>query len=306
MIICLESGGTKLVAALAEADGMLRTVARRYREPSQEALETLTDLVEMGRELAGADQVDAVSYGFGGTVRRVDQRPGPCFHEPGWETVDAPRYLQEAFRAPVFIENDCNLGALGEAHFGVRETRGTLFYITIGTGIGGGIVHRGRLLQTGALGEGEIGHVVVDEAGPDCPCGNRGCLETFCAGPGLARLASEMLGTTTDARTLMERFRKHDPRATRVADCAAGYLASVLAMVINVLAPQTIVMGGGVMTDNQAFLELVAARTEPYVFPFFRDRTSFVLSALGENVVCQGAAVYAIQRLAEQKETKTT
>jgi predicted NBD/HSP70 family sugar kinase len=306
LIICLESGGSKLVAAVAEADGELRTIARRYREPEQEALETLTDLVEMGHELAGAERVDAVSYGFGGTVRRADQRPGPCFHEAGWENIDPPRYLKEAFRAPVFIENDCNLAALGEAHFGARETRGTLFYMTIGTGIGGGIVHRGRLLQTGALGEGEIGHVVVNDTGPECPCGNRGCLETFCAGPGLSRLASSLLGTTMDARTLMERFRRHDPAATRVAEEAAGYLGRALAMTINLLAPQTIVMGGGVMTNNQAFLELVAARTEPYVFPFFRDRTNFLLSALGENVVCQGAAVYAMQRLREQKETQTT
>ncbi len=306
MIICLESGGTKLVAAVAGTSGMLRTVVRRYRRPGQEALKTLTDLVEMGRELAGAEPIDAVSYGFGGTVRRTDQRPGPCFHEPGWENVDPPRYLQEAFRAPVFIENDCSLGALGEAHFGARETRGTLFYITIGTGIGGGIVHRGRLLQTGALGEGEIGHVVVDEAGPVCPCGNRGCLETLCAGPGLSRLASAMLGATIDPRTLMERFRKNDPGATRVVEQAAGYLGRVLAITINLLAPDTIVMGGGVMTNNQAFLELVAARTELCVFPFFRNRTRFLLSALGENVVCQGAAVYAIQRLAEQKETQTT
>jgi len=264
----------------------------------------LTDLVQMGHELAGSERVHAVSYGFGGTVRRADQRPGPCFHEAGWETVDPARYLEEAFRAPVFIENDCNLGALGEAHFGVHETRGTLLYVTIGTGIGGGIVHRGHLLQTGALGEAEIGHSVVDEAGADCPCGNRGCLETFCAGPGLSRQALRMLGVTMDARTLMERFRKHDPAATRVAEEAAGYLGRVLAMTINLLAPDTVVMGGGVMTNNQAFLDLVAARTEPYVFPFFRSRTKFLLSALGENVVCQGAAVYAIQRLAGQKETE--
>jgi len=306
VIICLESGGTKLVAAVAETDGELRTVARRYRRPGQEALETLTDLVEMGRELAGAETIDAVGYGFGGTVRRADQRPGPCFHEPGWENVDPPRYLEEAFRAPVFIENDCNLGALGEAHFGVRDTRGTLFYMTIGTGIGGGIVHRGRLLQSGALGEGEIGHVVVDETGPDCPCGNRGCLETLCAGPGLARLASHMLGSTVDACTLMQRFRKGDSAATGVVELAARYLGKTLAVTINLLAPDTIVMGGGVMTDNQAFLELVVSRTEPHVFPFFRNRTRFVLSALGENVVSQGAAIYAIQRLAEQKETQTT
>ncbi|RPI22043.1 MAG: ROK family protein [Acidobacteria bacterium] len=306
MIICLESGGTKLVTAVAESGGELRTVARRYRRPDQDALNTLTDLVEMGRELVGSEPVEAVSYGFGGTVRRADQHPGPCFHESGWENIDAPRYLQEAFQAPVFIENDCNLAALGEAHFGAGETRGTLFYATIGTGIGGGIVHRGRLLQSGALGEAEIGHIVVDETGPECPCGNRGCLESLCSGPALSRLASRMLGTTLDTRTLMERFRKRDPAASRVVDQAAGYLGKVFGLTINLLAPQTIVIGGGVMTDNQAFLELIAARTEAYVFPFFRHRTRFFLSALGENVVCRGAAVYAIQRLAEQKESQTT
>jgi len=306
LIICLESGGTKLVAAVAESNGELRTVSRRYRTPGQDALETLTSLVEMGRELTGSEKVEAVSYGFGGTVRRPDQRPGPCFHEPGWESVDALRYLQDAFKAPVFIENDCNLAALGEAHYGTRGTEGTLFYATIGTGIGGGIVHRGSLLQSGPLGEAEIGHFVINEEGPECPCGNRGCLETFCSGPGLSRLASEMLGSSIGSETLMQRFRKRDPRATEVAERAANYLGKAFALVINLLSPQVIVIGGGVMTDNHAFLELIANRTEPYVFPFFRGRTRFYLSALGENVVCQGAAVYAIQQLAGQKESQTT
>jgi glucokinase len=306
LIICLESGGTKLVAARAGKDGQILTLVKRYRQPGQEALTTLTDLVAMGLEVAGrSEKIDAVSYGFGGTVRRSDQRPGPCFHEPGWESVSALRYLEDAFKAPVFIENDCNLAALGESHRGVRLTRGTLFYVTLGTGIGGGIVHDGRLLEAGELGEAEIGHVVVEEDGPDCACGNRGCLETLCSGPGIARLATLILGRPADSRDLMRQFKQGDPEAARVIEKAAGYLGRVLATTINLVAPRTVVMGGGVMTDNHGFLELIAARAQPSIFPFFRGHTEFRLSELGENVVCQGAAIYALQRLQDQKE-KTT
>jgi glucokinase len=306
LIICLESGGTKLVAAGAGEEGQLLALLKRYRQPGQDALVTLTELVEMGREVAGRlNEIQAVSYGFGGTVRRRDQRPGPCFHEPGWESVSALRYLEDAFQVPVFIENDCNLAALGESHFGVQVTEGTLFYATLGTGIGGGIVHDGRLLEAGELGEAEIGHVVVEEDGPECPCGNRGCLETLCSGPGLSRLAAQMLGIHTDAQVLMEGFKQGDADATRVVEQAAAYLGGVLATAINLLAPRTIVLGGGVMTDNHRFLELIARRAEPRVFPFFRGHSEFRLSELGESVVCQGAAVYALQRLEDAKE-KTT
>jgi glucokinase len=288
------------VAAVADPTGRLLHVSRRYRRQDQEALETLTDLAQMGRELAGSHGgIQAVSFGFGGTVRRADQRLGPCFHEPGWESVDALRHLEEAFRVPVFIENDCNLAALGEAHFGARTTSGVLLYLTLGTGVGAGIVHDGRLLRLGPLGEGEIGHTVVEEGGRPCPCGNQGCLETLCSGPGLTQTALERLDQALDPGTLMECFRRGDPAVTAIVDVAATHLARVLAGAINLLAPAVVVLGGGVMLDNQPFLNLIAAKVEPLVFPFFRGHTVFCLSTLGESVVCQGAAVFAIQRLVQ-------
>ena len=292
------------MAALADLSGRLIAGVRRHRPSSQEAHQTLANLVELGREVAkGKGRVKAIVLGFGGTVRRADQRPGPCFHEPGWEDIDVPLYLEDAFQSPVFIENDCKLAALAEAHLGVRVMSGPLVYVTIGTGIGAGIVVDGKILQLGPLGEAEIGHVVVEEGGRPCPCGNRGCLETVCSGPGLARTATERLGSAVDAKSLMRRFRDNDSGASDIVGTAATTLAPVLATVINTTAPRAVVLGGGVMTDNQPFLDLIAGKVERLVFPFFRDHVRLSLSTLGENVVCQGGAIFAVQRLAQTMET---
>src|SRR5690606_10340857 len=99
---------------------------------------------------------------------------------------------------PAAIENDCKLAALAEAVLGAGRGADTVFYVTIGTGIGGGLVHRGELVALSPLGEAEIGHVIVDPDGPECACGNRGCLEALCAGPSLPRLAPGLAATSQD------------------------------------------------------------------------------------------------------------
>jgi len=298
VILALESGGTKLLAAAADHRGNLLELTRTYRVEGQEAVDTLAALCAMGDQLRRAHgPVEAIGYGFGGTVRRPDAQPGPCFHEAGWDRVDAVAFLTQKLGAPVFIENDCNIGALAEAHFGVGCLKGTLVYATLGTGIGGGVVHDGVLFESGPMGEAEIGHVVVEPDGVPCGCGNRGCLEAYCSGPGLAALAARMTGRTIDSRALMQEYRAGVAEARAVVEQAAEYLARVFATVINVLSPAVIVLGGGVMTDNLPFLNLIAARSDRYTFPFFRGNTHFCLSTLGENVICQGAAVYAIQKL---------
>ncbi len=297
-VLCLESGGTKLVAATADGAGRLGPLLKRYRHEGQQARETIDQLVDMGSELlqATSEGIESVSFGFGGTVKRSPGRPWACFHESGWNAVDARERLEKAFGVPVLIENDCNLAALGEAHFGAgKDCPGTLLYLTLGTGIGGGIVQGGRLLELGELGEAEIGHLVVEPDGPPCPCGNRGCLETLCSGPGLSSLSERLLGRPIDSRSLVCGFHKGDPDCCRVLEQAAKYLGTALGAAMNILQPQLVVLGGGVMLDNTAFLELIERRTRDCVFPLFRGHSQFCLSSLGETVVCQGAAVYALQ-----------
>ena len=302
-ILCLESGGTKLVGALADSSGVILQKKIHYRKSNQTAVETLENLVELGKELLDGNTPAAIGFGFGGTVERSTGEPLTCFHEDGWEEVRAGEWLRNEFRVPVFIENDCNLAALAETRIGYGIQDGTVFYLTIGTGIGGGIVKDGFLLSSGEFGEGEIGHIVVDSEGPVCPCGRRGCLETLCSGPGLMELSKRLLGQPVDPRELMENLRNQQKQAMIVASAAAEYLSQVLASVINILSPGYIVFGGGVMRKNQVFLDLVRENTLKKIFPvFLRKPPVFKLSRLEESVVCQGAALFAIQKLYELEE----
>jgi glucokinase len=301
-IICLESGGSKLVATLAGSNGRLIDRIVLARPAGQVASETLLQLCSAGQELAAGLPVDGVGFGFGGTVCRSERRPVHCYHETGWEDLEAHEILSREFEAPVFVENDCNLAALAEALSTPRFGTDTLLYVTVGTGIGAGIISRGRIVQLGDLGEGEVGHIVVEPSGPSCECGNRGCLETLCSGPGFLNLSRQIVGIQIDSRTVMQRYRSGDLEAGQIVAAAAGYMAAALAAAVTLLAPSVIVFGGGVMTDNQPFLQEIRRRTLELAFPpFVRPETRFTLSRLRENVVCQGAAFFVLQQL-EQLE----
>jgi len=302
-ILCFESGGTKLVAAMSDSRGQVLQVKQRRRSAEQTAEETLEVLVDMGRELSEEEPPAAIGFGFGGTVDRDIGEPVACFHESGWESVRAGERLKKEFQVPVFIENDCNLAALAEAVTGYGIRTGTVFYVTVGTGIGGGIVKDGRLFTSGKFGEGEIGHLVVEPGGPKCPCGNRGCLETLCSGPGLSTLSLRLTGRSIDSHDLMDGLREEREDAVRIARAGAGYFSRALACVVNILAPSTIIFGGGVMWENRPYLELIREATLERMFPIFRLRTpEFLLSRLKEAVVCQGAALFALQKLAELEQ----
>lgn len=300
-ILCLESGGTKLVAALADESAELLERRIEMREPGQTAETTLRQLFRMGKGLSQNLELAGVSLGFGGTVDRTRTSPTLCYHESGWDQLDAREFLSEAFRVPIFIENDCNLAALAEFRFGTPGPVETLLYVTVGTGIGGGIVHRGKLLQLGNLGEAEIGHIVVEPEGPECPCGNRGCLETLCSGPGLETLALRITGRRMAAKRIMADFKAGEELSDRICSAGAKYMAEALAPAINLLSPDTIIFGGGVMSENERYLSKIRHETLLKVFPPFRPACSkrFLLSSLREDVVCQGAATFALQRLRE-------
>src|SRR5256712_8911249 len=180
-ILAFESGGTKLVAALADDSGRLLQGSRSLRRPSQTAAETLQELCQLADSLLSSAPTSprAVGYGFGGPVSRATKRPLISYSESGWNHVDPVGHFYRHFGVPAFIENDCNSAALGEALFGVGRGSSTVFYVTVGTGCGGGLVHEGKIVALADNGEAEFGHMVLDPEGPACACGSFGCLEAF-------------------------------------------------------------------------------------------------------------------------------
>ena len=249
-------------------------------------------------------------------MRRSRREPHRCLHEQGWEGLPLAATLEKEFALPVSMENDCNLAALAEPRFGAGGGHRTVFYVTLGTGVGGGIVRDGHIQAFGDIGEAEIGHIVVVPEGPPCWCGGRGCVESVCSGPGLSQLAAWLSERNPDlwarsdlkqvhssagevsSKTLMENWGAGEPFSGEVIDRAAGYLGSALAAAVNLVSPEVIVVGGGVGWGNQAFLARVGEKMHHLVVPYFRDTYRIVPSALGEQVVSQGAAILAAQSLA--------
>ena len=291
--LVFETGGTKLVAALADAEARLLETRILRRHPGDRAEQSLQRLIETGRGLAADRELLGIGFGYGGAVNRAARRPMICLHEPGWEDLDPVATLEAEFGVPAAIENDCKLAALAEARLGAGRGADTVFYITIGTGIGGGIVHAGSITALSPLGEAEIGHVVVDPDGPPCDCGNRGCLEALCAGPNLPRLHP---GGAASSQDIFRLAAGGDPAALATLDRAAGYLALALSTVANLIVPDVIVVGGGLGAAYPDFLARVEERTRALTVPYFRERVRLAPSALREHVVTQGAALLAVQR----------
>jgi len=299
--LTFETGGTKLVAGVADGRAKLLETRVVYRRSDDQAPTSFANVLKQGSDLkaeyeAKGVKFGAVGFGFGGTVVRSARRPHLCLHEDGWENIDVVGELEREFSLPATIENDCKLAALAEAHFGAGTGAETVFYMTIGTGVGGGIVRQGRIQQFSDIGEAEIGHIVVAPDGPPCCCGSRGCVEAVCSGPGMTQLAEWMSGAPgASSQQLMEGAFSGDEFAAQVVERAAGYLATAIAAAINLTAADCFIIGGGVGTGEPRYLKMIEAKTKPLVVPYFRDKFKMEASALGEAVVTQGAAVLASQ-----------
>ena len=314
--LAFETGGTKLVAGLAGSDGKLRKTAAIRRAPSDRAARSFARIVATAEQILSeatdAGDVRAIGFGFGGTVRRSTNSPHVCLHEDGWQEVPVAAELERRFQAPAFVENDCKLAALAEAHCGAGVGCRSVFYVTLGTGVGGGYVLDGRICPLGDLGEAEIGHMIVDEQGPACCCGNRGCVEAICSGPGLAKLClllarrwpepwqssalrREAGPQGVSSVAVIRAWESGDEFATEVMHYWAKRLASALGAVINLLAPQQIVIGGGLGAATPRLLELIRQYSRQYVVPYFRDSWAIAASQLRESAVAQGAAILARQ-----------
>ncbi len=317
--LTFETGGTKLVAAVAAADTRLLETRRIARGPDDRAEQSFARLLELGAELRAAHETGdarfrAVCLGFGGTVDRVARRPHRCLHEDGWESIDVVERLEATFELPAAIENDCKLAALAEAHFGAGRGARTVLYITLGTGVGGGLVTNGEIVRLGPIGEAEIGHIVAQPDGPLCCCGGRGCVEAMCSGPGISRLAAWMAErdperwnrsrlsgdsespSSPGSLSSPDYFAAQaagDPFASAVIERSSDALAFALAAAVNLTAADAVVLGGGVAFGNPSFVDRVREKTLPWIVSYFRERCRITSSELREGVVTQGAALLA-------------
>ena len=263
-LLGLDFGGTKLAAGLWRVgDPALTRSAHCPTDGEAGAAGAVSAMSAMARRLltdVGVEpgQLGGVGVSFGG---HVDAEAGVVLrsvHVPGWESRPLGTEVAAEFGVPAVVENDANAAALAEWRFGAGQGQSSLLYLTVSTGIGGGIVLDGQVYRGRHGMAGEIGHTVVAPNGPLCPCGRRGCLEAIAAGPGIARAARERLAADpTRPSLLRERpdvqaqdvaaaAAAGDPLARETLDEALGYLGLGVANAVNLLDPGCVVLGGGV------------------------------------------------------------
>ena len=201
---------------------------------------------------------------------------------------------------PVMAGNDANVAALGEMWMGGGQGYRDLVVVTLGTGVGGGIIIDGKML-TGATGAGgEIGHIHVDDSEEEiCGCGNRGCLEQYSSATGITRLANQLLVSSdmdsvlrsgeVSAKTVFDAVKERDPLAVEVAEKFGKYLGDALASIACVVNPEAFVIGGGVSKAGEILIDYIRPHYEKNVFHGSRQ-VKFSLATLGNDAGIYGAA----------------
>jgi glucokinase len=264
----VDIGGTGVKAAGVTRDGSVVERVERSTDPSAATKSLLSVLEDLLGRLEGSGRTVA-SIGVG-AAGFVDFAAGSVTFSPNvvYDDPQIAAAVRERFGRPVFVDNDANAAVWGERTFGTCRGANDVVMLTLGTGIGSGIVANGELVR-GATGAGaEIGHIVVDPSGPPCPCGLRGCLEQLASGTAIARLAHLALGQDPESaitafagpdgeitgESVAKAAREYDQTARDVLRKAGTSLGIGLSNVANVFDPEVIVLGGSVVNAGESYL----------------------------------------------------
>jgi glucokinase len=307
----IDLGGTKIAGAIAGSDGEILTEGRvptNSHEGPDAVLSRIAGLVQNLSSRAGATPL-AVGVGVPGLV---DIRTGATRFLPNlptqWRNVPVGQTLSRTLQCPVFLLNDARMATLGEFTFGRGRLADTMIFLTIGTGIGGGIVID-RKLRLGPLGAaGELGHQTLQKDGPLCGCGNRGCLEALASGPalvgegvrllqsGLAPVLFEMVAGNAGAVTpkeMGEAARAGDTAVRAVITRVAGWLGMGIANMVTALCPDLVVLGGSVAALDDLLLEPVREAVIERVHMFPVQDIRIERSLLGDKAGLLGGIALA-------------
>jgi len=213
---------------------------------------------------------------------------------PGWRDAhDAATRIAERFGAPTHLENDANLDLVAETVWGAARDEPDVAYVHIATGIGSGLMSGGRILR-GAVGmAGELGHNTVDENGPLCRCGSRGCVDVYASTPAMLQLLRDHHGTDLELPDVLRLIRQRDAAALRVVEDAGRHIGAQIAQLCNLLNPRMVLIGGDLGTAAEAMLDPIREQVRRHTMPGAGDAVKIAASELGERSTLLGAVVHA-------------
>ncbi|MCB4409527.1 ROK family glucokinase [Latilactobacillus sakei] len=314
-LIGVDLGGTTAKFAIMTVDGDIQQRWSIDTDILDEGSHIVPDIVESINhhlDLYNMTPEDFIGIGMGtpGSVNSEEGTVIGAFNLNWKVTQYLRRDIEAGTHMKLAVDNDANVAALGERWKGAGENQPDVAFVTLGTGVGGGIVADGHLLHGVAGSAGELGHVTVEPRGYECTCGKKGCLETYASATGVVRVARDMAeeyagdsklktmlddGEQISSKLVFDLAKESDPLAVKVVDRVSYYLGLALANVGNMLNPAYIVIGGGVSAAGEFLRKQVEAYFEEFTFPNVKQTTKVRLANLGNVAGVIGAASLALQ-----------
>jgi glucokinase len=297
MIGAVDIGGTKIAVGIVDHKGKVLSRMEAPTDPNRysDGIELIAHMLRKTSQRAGSP-IQGIGIGSTGPVDPMTGEFGDVDFLPGWRGKSPVKDLAHVFSVQVALENDGDAAALAEAGWGAGKNRKRLIYVTVGTGIGGGIVLDGRLYRGVDGAHPEIGHHVVDPAGPKCTCGFRGCWESLAAGPAMVMWvenhapANYQHRAGITAKRICELAQQGDSVAVQAVEHEAFYLGLGLANLINLFTPDAIVLSGSVMKSAELFLDRIHNLIRAGCRFVPAEKTKLTLASLGDDTNLIGAA----------------
>lgn len=316
LILGVDLGGTKIATALATAQGEILARGRRPTPAQAGPDAVIKSICAAIDKILSAKRLKPSQFlGIGiAAAGIIDSDKGKVISSPnlpGWHEVPLRDAVEQRFGIPVYLGNDATLAALGEWRFGLKKGIANLIYITVSTGIGGGIIADGKL-YTGVCGvAGEIGHMTIDINGPKCNCGNIGCWETLASGTALAREAVKQIreGAKTsiielvngdiskiDAKVVDLAAKQGDELAKELISRLGYYLGIGLVNLVNIFNPELILIGGGVAKTGDLLLQPAIKVVKERAFSTPANAVEIKSAILGDDSGILGAVAFVLER----------
>lgn len=312
-IIGVDLGGTKIAVGVVDKHGRVLKKKKEKTEIEKGPFGIINQMLKLTEDVSREyiQDIEAIGIGAAGPLNTREGLLLSPPNLPNWERVQLTQPFEKKFKIPVYLENDANAAALGELFFGAGRGCANIIYLTISTGIGGGIIINGKLYTGANYNAGEVGHVVLDKDGPLCGCGSYGCLEAFASGTAIAKRAREHIikeGIKTKILTIAKSTenitaenvflaaKEGDKFAISLLDEILNYLGIGIAGLCNIFNPECIILGGGVTKIGNILFEKVRRVVDFRCFKPIADAVKILPAKLKDNVGIVGAASVVIER----------
>lgn len=300
-IIAVDLGGTNLRIGLFNHKIKIKDKrildTRRFIQKKnliRAIIDSIREIIKKNR--LSKEDILGAGLGFPGPI---DYKKGIVHflpNIPGWKGVHLRRILKKRLGIHIFIDNDANLMSLAEHRLGAAASYENAICLTLGTGVGGGVIINGRLFRGNAYSAGEIGHIPINEDGPLCNCGGKACLETYIGNRQILKRAKKLFKRKIDLEQLSRLAKKNDRRATIIWNEVGQRLAVALTGVVNLFNPDCIVVGGGISNAGRTLFASIKKTIRERAMPVQADYVKVLKAKLGPDAGIIGAAIMVKER----------